>query len=245
MPTTADNLRDLHALHHRAKSIRDRLASGPKTLAARQGLLATRKAALEVAQKDLKDGKASAKTKETQAQGVRQRTDELRTKLNAVKKQAEYDAIRNQIAHDNLAASKLEDDALEQMSKNDEKATALATLEAEVKALEIEVANLKTDMEEKTASYKAQLVELESAIVGAEEIIPENQREQYRRNVKQRASDAMAKIEGNACSGCYVNVTAQMINELINGGHLVFCNTCGRILYLAEEDHQVTRRSSR
>jgi predicted nucleic acid-binding Zn-ribbon protein len=244
MPTTADNLRELHALHQRAKALRDRLASGPKTLAARTGVLGTRKASLEAAQKELKDGRAMAKNKEVQAQGVRQKTDELRTKLNSVKKQAEYDAIRNQIAHDNLTASKLEDDALEQMTKNDEKAAAIATLEAEVKTLETEVANLKTEIETKTVSQKTQLAEIEAAIIGAEEIIPVDQRDQYRRNVKQRASDAMAAVESEACSGCFVHVTAQMINELINGGHLVFCKTCGRILYL-EEEHPALRRAGR
>ena len=34
--TTAENLRDLHELHQRAKALRDRLSSGPKTLAVRQ-----------------------------------------------------------------------------------------------------------------------------------------------------------------------------------------------------------------
>jgi uncharacterized protein len=245
MQTIAASLRDLHDLHQRAKALRDRLASGPKSLAARMGVLGTRKAALEIAHKELKDGKALAKTKETQAQGVRQKTDELRTKLNAVKKQTEYDAIRNQIAHDNLTASKLEDEALEFMTKNDEKAAAIATLEAEVKSIEVEVANLKAEIEAKTASQTAQLAEIEAAIIGAEEIIPPDQREQYRRNVKQRASDAMAPVESNSCTGCYVNVTTQMINEMINGGHLVFCNTCGRILYLAEEERTFQRKKGK
>lgn len=45
--TTAENLRDLHELHQRAKAIRDRLSSGPKTLAIRQTTLATRMAEVE------------------------------------------------------------------------------------------------------------------------------------------------------------------------------------------------------
>ena len=35
-----------------------------------------------------------------------------------------------------------------------------------------------------------------------------------------------------------------MINELINGDRLIFCKTCGRILYLAEEDIPNTRRTA-
>src|SRR5690348_11250870 len=51
MSATADTLRELHHLHQRAKSLRDRLTSGPKTLAARQLGLANRLAALETSRK--------------------------------------------------------------------------------------------------------------------------------------------------------------------------------------------------
>ena len=47
MTATADALRDLHTLHQRAKAVRDRLESGPKTLAVRQAALAVRQADLE------------------------------------------------------------------------------------------------------------------------------------------------------------------------------------------------------
>ena len=40
MTATAEILRELHLLHQRAKALRDRLASAPRTLAARQAALA-------------------------------------------------------------------------------------------------------------------------------------------------------------------------------------------------------------
>ena len=36
-----------------------------------------------------------------------------------------------------------------------------------------------------------------------------------------------------------------VLNELINGATLCFCMTCGRILYLADEDIPNTRRTVR
>jgi len=245
MPATAENLRDLHTLHQRAKALKERLASAPKTLAARQAALAARQATLEGARKALKDVRAMLKTRETQVQGMQAKTADLRVKLNAVKKQAEYDAIRNQIAHDNLAVSKLEDEILEGMTKIDDQAAALATLEAEVKKAEGDVAALKADIEAKAEGHKAQVKELETAIVEAEAVIPENLREQYRRNIKQRGADALAAVEGGACTGCYVSVTSQMLNELINVERMVFCQACGRILYLPDEEVEATRRTGR
>ena len=55
----------------------------------------------------------------------------------------------------------------------------------------------------------------------------------------------MSEVDNGACTGCFVSTTAQMMNELINGGHLVFCKTCGRILYLPEQETSTTRRAGR
>ena len=55
----------------------------------------------------------------------------------------------------------------------------------------------------------------------------------------------MAFVENSACSGCFVSVTSQTMNELINARNMSFCMSCGRILYLAEEDTPNTRRSAR
>jgi predicted nucleic acid-binding Zn-ribbon protein len=248
MPTTepttsATSLRDLHSLHQRAKALRDRLVSGPKTLAAREALRASRQAAVDDARKALLEAKAQAKKRELLLQGQQAKSDELKVKLNSVKKNEEYKAIQNQLAHDKASMGKLEDEILEGYESINQKEKDLGGLEAEVKTLTSEVAALKADLESKADSQKAQLAELETSITDAEAIIPADQREQYRRVVKQRGADALAAAEEGACTGCFVSVTAQMVNELINGHHMVFCKTCGRVLYLAEEDRRNTRRT--
>lgn len=245
MTTTADNLRDLHGLHQRAKAIRDRLASGPKTVAARQAVLAKRQAEVDTAREALKRLRADIKSKELQAQSIRTRVDELRGKLNATKKQAEYDAIRNQIASDNLAASKVEEEALEFMSTAETRDKALKEQEAEVARLSSEVQALATEVETKAEGQKAQLAELETAIAAAEAIIPEEVRDQYRRVIKSRGAEGMSQVESGTCHNCYMAVTSQMMNDLINSEVLVFCKSCGAILYLAEEDVPTTRRTAR
>ncbi len=137
---------------------------------------------------------------------------------------------------------KTEGEILEAMEKVDEKTKAVHAAEVEVKKLTDEVAVLAKQIEEHADAQKAQLVELEKAIVEAENVIEEDERDRYRRTVKQRGADALAAVEGSACSGCFVTVTSQMMNELINGDKLTFCLACGRMLYLAEEDHPNTRR---
>jgi predicted nucleic acid-binding Zn-ribbon protein len=245
MTTTAENLRELHALLQRAKALRDRLISGPKTLAARQAALAKRRSDVEAAREALKKSKADIKNKEVQVKSLRERTDELRVRLNTIKKQVEYDALRNEIAHHNLSASKTEDEILELMSKGEAQESELKIAESELAKHSAEVEALAREIDEKTQSCKTQLDEIDLAVSSAEEIIPEEMRDQYRRVIKQRGADAMAQVEDGSCLGCFVAVTSQMLNELINAESLVFCKTCGRVLYLAEENHPNLKRVAR
>jgi uncharacterized protein len=243
MPSTASTLRDLHQLHQRAKSLRDRLISGPKTLAARKAALAGKQTALEEARKALQDEKVAVKKHEHHLQSQQAKSDDLKVKLNAVKKNEEYKAIQNQLALDKSHMDKTEGEILEAMDRVDLKTAALHAAELEVKKLLEEVEALTMQIELHADAQKAQLAELDKAIIEAESVIDEDERERYRRTVKQRGADALAAAEGGACSGCYTTVTPQVMNELINAEKLVFCMTCGRILYLAEEDHPNTRRT--
>src|SRR6202051_4298054 len=112
MSATAESLRALHELHQRAKALRDRLSSGPKTLAVRQTTLATRQAQVELDRKALQDSKVQLKKQEHTLQGIDNKIDDLKTKLNLVKKNEEYKALQNQIAHEASAKSKVEEEIL-------------------------------------------------------------------------------------------------------------------------------------
>lgn len=251
MPATVDNLRELHQLHQRAKALRDRLASGPKTLAARQAALANRKTALETARKALQDAKVNVKKKEHQLQAQQTKIDDYKVKLNQVKKNEEYKAIQNQIAHDQSAMGTLEDEILNAYSEVESLTAALDTQEAEFQQFASDVAKFQAELEAQTGPQKAQLAKLDAAIVDAEAILPEAQRERYRRTVKQLGADAMAAVDVDykhqvgTCSGCFVTITTQCLNEVINAENLTFCKSCGRVLYLPEEHPVATHRPGR
>jgi predicted nucleic acid-binding Zn-ribbon protein len=244
MPATADNLQDLHLLHQRAKALRDRLASGPRTLAARQAALATKSAEVEQAKKALQDSKVQLKKHEHSLQSVDTKIDDFKVKLNQVKKNEEYKAIQNQIAHDNASKSKIEEDILMSYEIIETKTAELKKLEDDAKRANADVAAIQQQLDEQVLAHKTQLQELETAIVDAEARIPEEYRERYRRIVGRYGADALAVCENASCLGCYTSLTPQMINDLINGEGLSFCMSCGRLLYLTEPEIANTRRTA-
>ena len=232
----------------RAASAREalcaRLASGPKTLSARQTTLATRTTELEKERKALQDIKVKLKKHEHNVQAIDTKTDDLKTKLNLVKKNDEYKALQNQIAHEAAAKSKIEEEMLVLLEEIDSQTAAVGKLEADAKRFGGEVAALDKQIESESAAQKAQLAELETAIVQAEHVIPEEYRVQYRRIVQRYGPDALAVCEEGSCLGCYTSLTAQMVNDLMNGAGLSFCLSCGRLLYLAEPVVVTTRRTA-
>jgi predicted nucleic acid-binding Zn-ribbon protein len=245
MTATALILRDLHLLHQRAKALRDRLASAPRTLAARQTALASRQSELEKARKTLQDSKLQLKKNEHALQAQQTKIDDLKVKLNQVKKNEEYKALQNQIAHDNAAMGKTEDDILQSYELIETQGAAVARQEAELRSFAREVDALQSEIESQATSHKTQLQELEHAIVEAEFSIPEQERERYSRTVRQFGADALAACENGACLGCFTAVTTQMLNHLINGDQLMFCKSCGRLLYLDEQGDMPSQQATR
>jgi predicted nucleic acid-binding Zn-ribbon protein len=243
MPATADNLRDLHLLHQRAKALRDRLASGPRTLAARQAALSTRQSEFDAAKKAHQDSKVQLNKQEHALKSIDLKIDDLKVKLNLVKKNDEYKALQNQIAHENTTKSKVEEEILLAYDVIETKAADTKKNEDEVKRLAADVTGLQKELDEQVVAYKAQLEELEKSIVEAESLIPDDHRDKYRRIVARYGADALAVCENASCNGCYTTLTSQLINDLING-ELTFCLSCGRLLYLLEPEIANTRRTA-
>ena len=69
----------------------------------------------------------------------------------------------------------------------------------------------------------------------AEQELPMDFKKEYKRVINARGEDALTSVNGGCCGGCFQTITPQMHNEL-QLARPVFCKTCGRLLYLPEEE---------
>lgn len=58
---------------------------------------------------------------------------------------------------------------------------------------------------------------------------------QYERILKGKEGLAIVPVINNSCGGCYMNVPAQVVNEIKKHEELVSCEFCARILYTEED----------
>jgi len=63
--------------------------------------------------------------------------------------------------------------------------------------------------------------------------LDEATRQLYERMKLQKGGRAMAKVEGGICAACRITVPATVVLRARAGKELAYCNSCGRILYVA------------
>ncbi|WP_373649832.1 zinc ribbon domain-containing protein [Schlesneria sp. DSM 10557] len=234
MSSISAGMRQLHRLRIKLREISDQLERGPRKIAARKQLIEKKKEEIEAQRNKLKQMKLAADQKNLQLKSSEGRIYDLSGKLNAAASNREYEALRSQIAADTMAKSVLEDEILEALDKVDVIQMEIKNAESDITTIESELQTLVQEVNSKEAGLKEQAAALEVEIAQAEEILPPDIVPQYRRLVQAYGADALAPVVNKSCSECYVSLTAQVYLEL-RAGRVRFC-TCGRLMYVAEEE---------
>jgi hypothetical protein len=133
-----------------------------------------------------------------------------------------------------MAGSVLADEILEGMEQIDKFRAQVGEAEALVAAAKLELSKAQAAVRDQQESIDADVRRLETELRQAEAALPPDFRQDYDRVVKAKGEDALAMVEGESCGGCYQQLTLNVYSEL-RLGRSVFCKSCGRLLYLAED----------
>ncbi len=170
---------------------------------------------------------------------------ELGTKEEAVKKQhiqlytlkknEEYKAMLKEIEGSKADSSVLEDEIIKSMDEldllNKEK-------EKESEVLKERENNLKQEKNKIDSRGKQIEIELNDLEFKRSQIAKDVDKSilvKYEKILKNKDGLAIVPVRNNSCLGCFMNVTAQVINEIKMSERIVHCEMCARILYLEDE----------
>src|SRR5205823_624676 len=108
-------------------------------------------------------------------------------------------------------------------------------LETELTAAKSEEARAAAEISGAQDAQRVKAEQLQVAITAAEGDLPGEVKVAYRRLVLAYGSGALSAVNGSICSFCYVNIPPQM-GVALRGGQVMFCKTCGRLLYPGDTD---------
>lgn len=233
MSVSAATLRELHRIHRQLADLHERLEQGPKQIRVRTAGVAQAEEQLAKLSADIKAARVAIDQKQLQLKSGEGKVIDLKVKLNQANTNREYQALKDQIAADEMAGSVLADEILEAMEKLDGMKLLVPDAEAQVAKAKDELTKAQQHVRSQEELLRGDIKRLEEALKEAETALPADFREVYSRVVKAKGQDAMAAVEGASCGGCYQQLTANTVNE-INMGRVVLCRSCGRVLYLPE-----------
>ncbi|MBA3484745.1 MAG: phospholipase [Pirellulales bacterium] len=233
MAASAELLELIHRIHRQLADLRERQERGPRQVKAREANAAKLEAEQTAAQDAVKQAKVTSDRKQLDLKANEQRIADWKVKLNACSNNKEYQTMIDQIAASEMAGSVLADEILETMEKSDVLELAVAEVKKRVEAGKNEVTKFRDMVAGESQNIAADITRLDAELTEAEKQLPTEFRDEYRRVIRGKGAEGMAKMEAGVCEGCGKQVTLNMQNHLMLGKP-VFCTACGRLLYTAE-----------
>jgi predicted nucleic acid-binding Zn-ribbon protein len=234
MSITAAALRELHRIHQQLADLRDRLERGPKQVRVRESNVTQLEARLAEARDRAKQTQMAVDRKNLDLKSGEQKVVDLKVKLNAANSNREYQALLEQIAAAEMAGSVLQDEILESMEKIDQLGALVKEAESNLTAGKQELAKARQAVESSAATIRNDLARLETELSEAEKSLPSDLKADYQRVVRSKGADSLASVDDGVCTGCGQQITLNMQNEL-QLSKMIFCRTCGRLLYMPGE----------
>lgn len=237
MPTeniSADVLRTIHRIRLQLTDLGGRLRQGPKRIHAGETNVKKQEELLAAAREQMKTMRMASDAKQVQLKGGEDKVAELKVKLNSASSNREYQALLDQIAAIKMANSVLADEILEAFEKIDDFKTTVDNTTAASEAAVRQAQVIRQEVEKDKPLMEADTQRLQEELRQAEGLLPIDVRQNYQRVVRAKGEHALAPVYGEICGGCNQRVLLNMLADL-RMSRLVFCKTCGRLLYLPQD----------
>ena len=182
------------------------------------------RAALAANQKDRKRLEEEIKIQE-------QKISKLKTQMLEAKTNEQYRAFQHEIEFCEAEIRKHEDKILDLMTESEPLEVNVKKAEASLKEEKKQVDTEKAKARERTAVDQEQLAQLEAERKATVTGVKPQIYSAYERIRKKWHGVAVAEATEGRCGACQISLRPQFYQDLRRGEELMFCESCGRILY--------------
>jgi predicted nucleic acid-binding Zn-ribbon protein len=220
----------LQQIDLRTADLNKEIAALPKHLAEILKKLSGHEKRLDIDRAALVANQRDRKKLEGDNQTNEQKISKLRDQMLSAKNNEQYRAFQKEIEFCEAEIRKSEDRILDLMGDSE-------TLDKNVKAAEISLKEQRARLEaeqaeakKRTAADQAELAKLvEERRQTASGMTPEGLYGYER--IRKMRGNAIAELAAGRCSACHVSQRPHFIQELKRGEKLMYCESCGRMLF--------------
>lgn len=229
-------LKELQKIDSQIFKTKEALEDKPRKIAILEEEFAKLASSLKSLESEFKKVQLEHKDKDLALQTKEGTVNKHRNQLSQIKTNKEYNALQLEIEKMKADNSLLEEQIIMLLDKIDGLKAAISK-EKDILALEekkLNSAKSQVEIEIKELQDTISKLNIQRKIVITPDLKPEVLA-LYERIKENRGEIAIIPVQDGHCSGCYVNLRAQVLNEL-SLGKILTCDTCSRILYVESEN---------
>lgn len=221
----------LQDLDSRIDELRREIASLPKHVAEIAKTLDAHGRKVQADRAALAANQRERKQLELEVQTQEQKVSKLRDQMLEARTNEQYAAFKREIEFCEAAIRKHEDRILDRMGESEALEQNLKAAEAALTAEKQQVEAETQRARERTAADQRSLEELQRQRQQVISALAAEVYSAYERIRKKRKGVAVAEATESRCSACHLALRLQFFQDLRKADRVMFCESCGRILY--------------
>lgn len=231
MTADIEQVTRLQSLDLRIAELQREVAALPKHVAIIERALESHLRRLEADRAALSGNQKERKRLEDDIKVHEQKASKLRDQMLQAKTNEQYKAFQHEIDYEEKEVRKCEDRILDLMGESEPLDANVKKAEAALKEEKRQVDAEKARATERTAADQKQLEQLQVERKTIVTKVKPQMYAAYERIRKRWHGLALAEAVEGRCSACQIALRPQFFQDLRKGDQLMFCESCGRILY--------------
>ena len=231
MTADIEQVTRLQSLDLKIADLQREIAALPKHISQIQKALESHLRRLDADRAALVGNQKERKRLEDDIKVHEQKVSKLKDQMLLAKNNEQYKAFQNEIDFAGNAIRKCEDGILDLMTESEPLDLNVKKAEAALKEEKRLVDAEKVRAQERTAADQNQLDQMQAERKQVAGKVDPQTYSAYERVKKKWRGLALAEAQDGRCGACQISLRPQFYQELRRGDTLMFCESCGRILY--------------
>ena len=236
MEEVFERLREFQEILTKRVDIEREVEDIPKSLATQEEVLSRIKKTYVERNAEFEAAEAKVKELRGQLAETEAAREAAEKQMDLISTQREYEALNKEIRDATEKEHNFRKDLQKEERSLAEIEESLRKDEAMIKLQESEIAEkgakISTDRDSKLKEIEELKVEETKASSGIEkEVIFK-----FERIIRSKQGLGIVPVKGSVCTGCYMILPAQFVNEVRSGNKIIFCPYCSRVLYYEEAE---------
>jgi len=238
MEEVFERLRDYQEILTKRVAIERDVDEIPKSLDAQVELLSRVKKSFSEKDEAFKEAEAKVRDLRQQLAEAEAAREAAEKQMDAISTQREYEALNKEIRDATDREHGIRKDLQREERSLSEIEESLRRDESMIQLQEGEISEKSAKINAEKETKVSEIGKLKADEEKASEGIDKDILFKFERIIRSKQGLGIVPVKGYVCTGCYMILPAQFVNEVRSGNRIIFCPYCSRVLYYQEAEEE-------